>query len=400
RYIDAETGRRSDTAHCYVYNQRLNPNLQILDHARVHRVLFENGNRAVGVKYQAGERDTHLLTSYASRLVVVFAGTFCSPGILERSGIGAKGLLEEHPIPVVSDLPGVGQNYKDLDHHVGMVTYMAPDHVVTLADLVQDKDGALEAQWKQDGKGLLATTGIDAAIKVRPNEQDLAQLTPLFAPRWKSLSHFFPMPQINAWQPINSNFDNIAPVPSRAIYGVSYFTAYPISAGYVHITSADPYTPLQVNALLEMDEDMIVMRWAYKWSRELARRMDCYRGEHIGGHPHFSEGSHAKCGPAEGPVGFSVPEIQYTDADNEAIDMFRRARAGLGWHSLGTYAMKPRLESGVVDPRLNVYGVRNLKVADLSIAPLNVGANTYHTALLIGEKAAIIIAEELGIPGV
>jgi alcohol oxidase len=56
---------------------------------------------------------------------------------------------------------------------------------------------------------------------------------------------------------------------------------------------------------------MIVMRWAYKWSRELARRMDCYRGEHIGGHPQFSEGSHAKCGPAEGPVGVSVPEIQY-----------------------------------------------------------------------------------------
>jgi alcohol oxidase len=56
---------------------------------------------------------------------------------------------------------------------------------------------------------------------------------------------------------------------------------------------------------------MIVMRWAYKWSRELARRMDCYRGEHIGGHPQFSDGSHAKCGPAEGPVGFSVPEIQY-----------------------------------------------------------------------------------------
>jgi alcohol oxidase len=62
--------------------------------------------------------------------------------------------------------------------------------------------------------------------------------------------------------------------------------------------------------------------------------------------------------------------------------------------------MKPHLESGVVDPRLNVYGVRNLKVADLSIAPLNVGANTYHTALLIGEKAAVIIAEELGISGV
>jgi len=77
--------------------------------------------------------------------------------------------------------------------------------------------------------------------------------------------------------------------------------------------------------------------------------------------------------------------------------------------------MKPEVDRGVVDARLNVYGVTNLKVADMSIAPLNVGTvgaaqvifclmnsdrspqNTYSTALLIGEKAAMIIAEDLGI---
>jgi len=62
--------------------------------------------------------------------------------------------------------------------------------------------------------------------------------------------------------------------------------------------------------------------------------------------------------------------------------------------------MKPRERGGVVDPRLNVYGVQGLKVADMSIAPSNVAANTYSTALLIGEKAAVMIAEELGIKGV
>jgi alcohol oxidase len=67
---------------------------------------------------------------------------------------------------------------------------------------------------------------------------------------------------------------------------------------------------------------------------------------------------------------------------------------------LGTCAMKPRVRGGVVDPRLNVYGVQGLKVADLSIGPANVSANTYSTALVIGEKAAVIIAEELGIKGV
>jgi len=61
--------------------------------------------------------------------------------------------------------------------------------------------------------------------------------------------------------------------------------------------------------------------------------------------------------------------------------------------------MKPREGGGVVDARLNVYGTQNLKVADCSIAPANVGANTYNTALAIGEKAAVIIAEDLGIKG-
>ncbi|KAI3601352.1 alcohol oxidase-like protein [Moniliophthora roreri] len=59
--------------------------------------------------------------------------------------------------------------------------------------------------------------------------------------------------------------------------------------------------------------------------------------------------------------------------------------------------MKPREKGGVVDPRLNVYGVEGLKIADLSIAPLNVAANTYNTALIIGEKAALVIAEDLGL---
>jgi alcohol oxidase len=59
--------------------------------------------------------------------------------------------------------------------------------------------------------------------------------------------------------------------------------------------------------------------------------------------------------------------------------------------------MKPRKKGGVVDSRLNVYGVNGPKVADLSIGPGNVSANMYSTALVIGEKAAVIIAEELGI---
>ena len=85
---------------------------------------------------------------------------------------------------------------------------------------------------------------------------------------------------------------------------------------------------------------------------------------------------------------------------------------------LGTCVMKPREKGGVVDPRLNVYGIEGLKVADLSICPTNVACvslflpftacrtyvcpyqNTYSTAITVGEKAATIIAEDLGVKGV
>ena len=62
--------------------------------------------------------------------------------------------------------------------------------------------------------------------------------------------------------------------------------------------------------------------------------------------------------------------------------------------------MRPREQGSVVDAKLNVYGVRGLKVADLSVTLGNVCANTIGTALVIREKAAVIIAEELSIKGV
>ncbi|KAJ7749671.1 GMC oxidoreductase-domain-containing protein [Mycena metata] len=343
KYIDAETGRRSDTAHHYVYNQAYNQNLHILTNARVNRVIFDGEKRAVGIEYQTGGKSSVMQTARASRLVVS-AGTYCSPAILERSGIGAKEILEKHGIPVVSDLPGVGENYK-----------------------------AFAAQWLRDGKGLIATNGVEAAIKLRPNAEDLAQFTSSFTSRWETF-------YANAADKPTTFICTLAgnPLDLGHVYGVAYFATYP---------------------RLLCSINLLVLRWSYKWSRELARRMTTYRGEYIAGHPKFP-GSQAECREAKGPVEISAAAIQYSAADNEAIDEFHRANAGMGWHALGTCAMRPREESGVVDPRLNVYGVTGLKVVDLSIAPLNVGANTYHLAILIGQKVAMLVAEELGTPKV
>lgn len=133
RYIDTDSGRRSDTPHHYIYNQiDQRKNLHIMVRRKVVRVIFEyvillikptnyhscltRGTRAVGVEYVddvSGRRAgvLELSVAYASRLVVVSAGAFGSPSILERSGIGAANLLKKNDIQQVVDLPGVGENY-------------------------------------------------------------------------------------------------------------------------------------------------------------------------------------------------------------------------------------------------------------------------------------------------
>ena len=132
-------------------------------------------------------------------------------------------------------------------------------------------------------------------------------------------------------------------------------------------------------------------------SREIARRLPYYAGELELGHPKFPAGSAAAL--EAGPIANveQIKDIEYSAADDEAIDEWIRGNLSTTWHSLGTCKMAPREAGGVVDGTLNVYGTVGLKVADLSVVPENVGANTNNTALVVGEKTAVIIARELGV---
>ena len=97
-------------------------------------------------------------------------------------------------------------------------------------------------------------------------------------------------------------------------------------------------------------------------------------------------------------------DLQYSEDDIAAVEEWVKRHVETTWHSLGTCSMAPRegnsiVKHGVLDERLNVHGVKGLKCADLSICPDNVGCNTYSTALMIGEKAAILVGEDLGYTG-
>lgn len=126
------------------------------------------------------------------------------------------------------------------------------------------------------------------------------------------------------------------------------------------------------------------------------RRMDSYRGEYAPMHPPFAASSPAACGKRDGPLPTDVQDIVYSADDDAVLDKWVRENVGQCWHGLGTCSMAPLEKGGVVDGRLGVHGVQGLKIADLSIVPVNYAANTGSFALTIGERAADILIEELG----
>ncbi|KAH0827452.1 alcohol oxidase [Lanmaoa asiatica] len=371
KWIDGKTGRRSDTAHHFVYNQEENANLRVLSEKAVIRVLIEDG-QASGVEYTndltlnpAADRTVHV--AKATRLVVVSGGAF--------------------------------------DHPVAFPAYFAAEEAETLDALYSDDVKEINEQmklWKQDGTGLVSHNAYDVAIKLRPNVDDLKALGPDFSARWK----FFesnPDKSIVLLAPCAGFIGLHHDIPAHKYIGACYYLCHPESIGSVHISSPrDPHGRLVFLAnFLNNPSDLAILRLAYKKMREWIRRMPHYRGELQLKHPVFPAGSAAECKEVDGPVPIDAPNIVYTTEDDRAIDDFHRMQLSSARHSLGTCAMKARQEGGVVDSRLNVYGVRGLKFnLDLSIAPSNVASNTYSSALVIGEKAATIIAAELAIKNV
>ncbi|KAJ6463036.1 GMC oxidoreductase-domain-containing protein [Mycena vitilis] len=395
-------GRRSDVAHKYVYEKDLK-NLSVLDGCLVNRVVIEDGV-AVGVEYLFDKRvhesaPQDLRVVKARKLVIVSGGAMGSPLILERSGVGKKEILETAGIPVVVESPGVGHEYQD--HGFICTPWLVDPGVETLNPIFYGEPeafGEATKQWEKDGSGLLGMNGIDGAIKMRPREEELAEIGPEFAEYWSATMGSKPdrpMFFLGSASGLPTN-QAVVGLPPLNYMGTGNILSYPVSKGYLHIASSDPYAAPDFDAgFLTSIADVQAMRWAYKKSREIVRRLPSFRGAFVPAHPQFAENSPAAL-VENNTVSMNAPKVVYSAEDDAAIDMYLRTFLNTTWHSLGTCPMKPFEQGGVVDSKLNVYGVKNLKVADLSIPPSNVNANTYSTVVAIGEKAATIIAEELG----
>jgi alcohol oxidase len=188
-------------------------------------------------------------------------------------------------------------------------------------------------------------------------------------------------------------------VPPGQYYTIANYNMYPYSRGYIHITgpSLTDRPDFEIGMLSDLNDiDLKKHVWAYKKQREIMRRCRFYRGEVAFTHPQFPAGSKAACVQLA-EYRDVVEDLEYDAEDDKAIEQCLRANLRTCWHSLGTVKMAPLDKGGCVDGELNVYGVKGLKVVDLSIVPENVGANTNNTAFLVGEKGADIILRGLGL---
>ncbi|KAH7303949.1 alcohol oxidase-like protein [Stachybotrys elegans] len=411
RYISPD-GKRQDTAHTYLHpklqDKEKYPNLHVVVQAKVLRVLIDDETKhATGVEYIANPAFQAIgipltkqpkMTVRARRLVVVSCGACGTPPVLERSGVGNPAVLGRAGIPVVVDLPGVGHDYQD--HNIVIYAYrtnLKPDETI---------DGILSG--RDDVENLIATgnklmgwNAVDVAGKIRPTEDEVDAYGPDFRDAWdRDFKHATNRPLMLTGL-ANAFLGDQASVPAGQYASIATYTAYPYSRGHMHITGPEHDDRLDFDVGYFSDAhdiDLKKLHWAYKKQREIMRRTKMYRGELAASHPRFPEGSNAACVEIDEEVDVAnVKDIKYSAEDDAAIEAWLRENVGTAWHALGTAKMAPREQMGVVKPNLDVHGVTGLKVADLSIPPMNVGANTNNTALMIGEKAADIIIRELGL---
>ncbi|TFK61283.1 alcohol oxidase [Pluteus cervinus] len=433
KYINRHTGRRSDAATAYVHSVTdVQHNLFVRTNAKVSRVIFE-GNKAVGVAYvpsrnRANNAQVRETIVKARKMVVLSSGTLGTPQILERSGVGNSRHLQQLDIKVVSDLPGVGEEYQD--HYTTLSIFRVSNESFTVDDFLRgDKEAQKElfAEWETSPeKARLSSNAIDAGFKIRPTEEELKEMGPEFNELWDKYFKDKPDKPVMFGSIVSGAYADHTLLPPGKYITMFQYLEYPASRGKIHVKSSNPYeAPYFDSGFMNDKADYAPIRWSYKKTREVARRMDAYRGELTSHHPRFHPASPAAAKDidietAKGilPNGFTVgihmgtwhapgeqydakkvhEDIKYSAEDDQAIDDWISDHVETTWHSLGTCAMKPREQGGVVDGRLNVWGTQNLKCVDLSICPDNLGTNTYSSALLVGEKGASLIAEDLGKP--
>ena len=343
--VTQRRGRRWSAARAYLRPATGRQNLRVLTHAHVRRVLFD-GRRATGVEYARRGRTER---AEASRAVILSAGTFASPQLLMLSGVGPAAHVSEHGIPVVHDLPGVGENLQD---HPGLAQTCWAN--VTTYNMMTGFIQALVlgAQWLLLGSGPGSTPHSQVTAFTRHDGgTGRSDIQYLFSPAGFDLTEDGPV-----------LFDR------PAVTGLLNVLR-PFSRGRVRLKSADPSAQPAIQPNLFADEcDLDLLLAGARLQRRIFETAPLSR--FIAGH----------CSPG--------PDVQ-TDDEWRA---YLLESAMSAYHPAGTCKMGQGADA-VVDERLRVRGLANLCVADASIMPAIVSGNLHATCVMIGEKAADLVRE-------
>ena len=402
-------GRRSSTFHAFLEPvMGARENLVVLSHSRVQRILLEDspdGLRATGVEYRTAEGTVGTVT--ATREVVLSAGAIGSPQLLLLSGVGPKAELAQVGVECVLDLPDVGKHLKD-HLHTPMV-FEAPGIGLTMTEVAislgpdglrepvgplpadPTDDAALPpelaglkaeaerrlAEWVTTGRSLVSSSLYDAGLWYSTGLGDEhthdAQIGFLVcgytADLWRALFRVDP----------DEYFDDASKrlAPDAQVVVMLPNPVQPHSEGEVRLASADPAAP-PVISLNYFDDphDVTVMVAVMRRALDIVANWPVPGMGPLMVPPKLSE-SH---GYAPGDV-----------PTDELLEDLARHYALTVYHATSTCRM-----GSVVDAELRVRGVDRLRVADASVMPNVTSGNTNAPTIMIGEKAAELIAAAHG----
>jgi choline dehydrogenase len=341
-----KNGFRSSSATAYLRPAEGRPNLRVEVNAHATRILFQ-GSRAVGVRFRQGKNEKEIR---AGREVILSAGALQSPQLLQLSGVGPGALLQALGVPVVKDLPGVGENLQD--HLQLRVMYKCTRPITTNDDLrFWWRRIRIGAQWLFARKGPLAI-GINQGglfTRVLPESR-----TPDVQFHFATLSAELAGAKPHPW-----------PGFTMAVCQLR-----PESRGTVRIRSADPFEPpsMKPNYLsAELDRRCAIE--GIRLARALAGT-DALK-------PYVAE--EYRPGPQ-------------ARTDQDLLEFARNYGATI-FHPSGTCKMGGD-PMAVVDERLRVRGIAGLRVVDCSVMPVLTSGNTHAPAVMIAEKASDLVLED------
>ena len=344
--VTQRNGRRCSTAVGYLRPARDRSNLSVATNAHTTRILF-SGRRASGVEYlQGGARKS----AQARREVLLAAGSFGSPQIMQLSGLGPASHLQALGIPVLADMPGVGANLQD--HYNGRLVFECTESF-TLNDVVGNP-------LRKVGEGLRYFLTRKGFLTMGASMATGFVATELSASR--------PDVQIGLVLYSTDKFGD-------TLHDFSGFTILvrllrPGSRGTVLLKSADPLEAPAIRPnYLATRKDCEVLIAGMKAARRLVDADPMRR---------YVAREHE-------------PDKPF--ARDDEWEQYLRTRGGISFHPVGTCRMGGDA-AAVVDERLRVRGIGGLRVVDASIMPTLVSGNTNAPAIMIGEKGADMILED------